>query len=139
MRLLLRLLALIVALLVILALAVVLYLRRQPETAAPDACRNRCITWSNGARRPPDATISRPQGTQVKGLRYDWFTALELPFSQQRFAAPEYLARFGFLVDPEQKPTPNNPGNLPVGFARHQNPGSPDTVSGYHLRRLPHR
>ncbi|KAA0996288.1 cytochrome c [Pseudomonas sp. ANT_J12] len=67
-----------------------------------------------------------PQGTQVKGLHYDWFQALELPFSQQRFATPEYLARFGFLIDPAQKATPNNPGNLPVGFARHQNPGSPD-------------
>ncbi|WP_347901455.1 di-heme-cytochrome C peroxidase [Pseudomonas purpurea] len=65
-----------------------------------------------------------PQGTQVKGLRYNWFTALELPFSQQRFANPEYLARFGFLVDPAQKPSLNNPGNLPVGFARHQNTGS---------------
>lgn len=65
-----------------------------------------------------------PQGTQVKGLRYTWFTALELPFSQQRFASPDYLARFCFLVDPAQKPSPNNPGNLPVGFARHQNAGS---------------
>ncbi|MCX7081698.1 MAG: di-heme-cytochrome C peroxidase [Pseudomonas sp.] len=65
-----------------------------------------------------------PQGTQVKGLRYDWFGALELPFSEQRFATPEYLARFGFLIDPVQKANPNNPGNLPVGFARHQNPGS---------------
>jgi hypothetical protein len=59
-------------------------------------------------------------------LRYDWFNALELPFSQRRFAAPEYLARFGFLIDPSQKATPNNPGNLPVGFARHQNPSSQD-------------
>ncbi|OLY75069.1 hypothetical protein AU074_06370 [Pseudomonas sp. ATCC PTA-122608] len=67
-----------------------------------------------------------PQGTQVKGLRYDWFTALELPFSEQRFATPEYLARFGFLVDPKQVPTAQNPGNLPVGFARHKNPGSND-------------
>lgn len=65
-----------------------------------------------------------PQGTQVKGLRYDWFGALELPFSKDRFAAPEYLARFGFLVEPQQKATPANPGNLPVGFARHQNAGS---------------
>ena len=52
-----------------------------------------------------------PQGTQVKGLHYDWFTALELPFSEQRFATPEYLARFGFLVDPKQVPTAQNPGN----------------------------
>ncbi|MGH8405975.1 MAG: di-heme-cytochrome C peroxidase, partial [Pseudomonas sp.] len=67
-----------------------------------------------------------PQGTQVKGLRYAWFTALELPFSEQRFATPEYLARFGFLVDPKQVPTAQNPGNLPVGFARHKNAGSND-------------
>lgn len=68
-----------------------------------------------------------PQGTQVKGLHYDWFSALELPFSTQPFAAPEYLARFGFLVDPAQRPNAANPGNLPVGFTRHQNPDSPAT------------
>ena len=67
-----------------------------------------------------------PQGTQVKGLRYNWFTALELPFSQQRFAEPANLARFGFLVDPRQQATAQNPGNLPVGFARHKNAGSND-------------
>ena len=67
-----------------------------------------------------------PQGTQVKGLRYNWFTALELPFSQQRFAEPANLARFGFLVDPRQQATAQNPGNLPVGFARHKNAGSDD-------------
>ena len=49
-----------------------------------------------------------PQGTQVKGLRYNWFSALELPFSQQPFAAPEYLARFGFLVEPQQKASAAN-------------------------------
>ena len=65
-----------------------------------------------------------PQGTQVKGLRYEWFSALELPFSTQSFAAPEYLARFGFLVDPRQKASAANPANLPVGFTRHQNLGS---------------
>ncbi|MFJ5296910.1 di-heme-cytochrome C peroxidase [Pseudomonas sp. NPDC088368] len=63
-----------------------------------------------------------PQGTQVKGLHYNWFTALEMPFSEDRFAAPEHLARFGFLVDPKQVATALNPGNLPVGFTRHQNP-----------------
>ncbi|MFG0721313.1 di-heme-cytochrome C peroxidase [Pseudomonas sp. GLN_6] len=68
-----------------------------------------------------------PQGTQVKGLRYEWFSALELPFSSRKFATPEYLARFGFLVDPAQQPTQLNPGNLPVGFARHA-----DAESGEH-------
>lgn len=77
--------------------------------------------WSDADRQIYYFT---PQGTQVKGLRYDWFNALELPFSQQRFAAPEHLARFGFLVDPAQKATPSNPGNLPVGFTRHRNTDS---------------
>jgi hypothetical protein len=39
--------------------------------------------WSEEERQTYYFT---PQGTQVKGLRYEWFTALELPFSQQRFA-----------------------------------------------------
>ena len=72
--------------------------------------------WSEAQRQTYYYT---PQGTQVKGLRYEWFTALELPLSKDRFATPEYLARFGFLVDPRQQPSALNPGNLPVGFARH--------------------
>ena len=73
--------------------------------------------WSQEARQTYYYT---PQGTQVKGLRYDWFGALEKPFSRDRFAAPDNLARFGLLVDPGQQPTAQNPGTLPVGFARHQ-------------------
>ncbi|SDH80788.1 di-heme-cytochrome C peroxidase [Pseudomonas panipatensis] len=80
--------------------------------------------WDQQAR---ERYYYTPQGTQVKGLHYDWFTALRQPFSDERFAAPANLARYGFLIDPEQlKPQqpgaidPNNPGNLPVGFSRHQ-------------------
>ena len=125
MRLLLRLLGLIVAL-VALALAVVLYYVANPKLPRHAAAQqvHYLDQWSAEERQRYYFT---PQGTQVKGLRYDWFTALELPFSQQRFAAPEYLARFGFLIDPAQKATSDNPGNLPAGFARHQNPGSADT------------
>ncbi len=61
-----------------------------------------------------------PQGTQVKGLRYTWFGALEMPLGSSKFAAPTYLARFGFLVDPQQQATALNPANLPVGFTRHE-------------------
>ncbi|MGE8146581.1 di-heme-cytochrome C peroxidase [Pseudomonas frederiksbergensis] len=124
MRLLLRLLILIVALLG-LGLAVVLYYVANPKLPAysPAQQVHYLEQWSDADRQTYYFT---PQGTQVKGLHYDWFEALELPFSQQRFAAPEYLARFGFLIDPAQKATPDNPGNLPVGFARHQNPGSQD-------------
>ena len=124
MRLFLRLLALI-AVLLGLALAMVLYYVANPKLPAwsPAQQVHYLEQWSAVDR---ETYYFTPQGTQVKGLRYDWFTALELPFSQQRFAAPEYLARFGFLVDPGQKPSPNNPGNLPAGFTRHQNAGSPD-------------
>ncbi|WP_434629103.1 hypothetical protein J3P84_07720 [Pseudomonas sp. Z1-29] len=122
MRLLSRLLLLILALAIV-VVAVVLYYVANPRLPAytPVQQVHYLDQWSAAERQTYYFT---PQGTQVKGLRYEWFTALELPFSQQRFASPEYLARFGFLVDPAQKATPLNPGNLPVGFTRHQNAGS---------------
>nr|WP_283939197.1 di-heme-cytochrome C peroxidase [Pseudomonas sp. T1.Ur] len=109
--------------LLIAVVAVVLYYVANPRLPAytPVEQVHYLDQWSATERQTYYFT---PQGTQVKGLRYDWFTALELPFSQQRFASPEYLARFGFLIDPAQKATPDNPGNLPVGFTRHQNAGS---------------
>ncbi|MGX4730545.1 hypothetical protein C4C32_20490 [Pseudomonas corrugata] len=109
--------------LVLIAVAVVLYYVANPRLPlyTPVEQVHYLDQWSAAERQTYYFT---PQGTQVKGLRYEWFTALELPFSQQRFASPEYLARFGFLVDPAQKASQDNPGNLPVGFARHQNPGS---------------
>ena len=106
-----------------LILAVVLYYIVNPKL--PDYVAVQQVhygdQWSAADRQTYYFT---PQGTQVKGLHYDWFTALELPFSEQRFATPEYLARFGFLVDPKQVATAQNPGNLPVGFARHKNAGN---------------
>ncbi|WP_207282596.1 di-heme-cytochrome C peroxidase [Pseudomonas sp. FW300-N2F2] len=122
MRLLSRILLLLLALMIV-VVAVVLYYIANPRLPfyTPVEQVHYLDQWSAAERQTYYFT---PQGTQVKGLRYDWFTALELPFSQQRFASPEYLARFGFLIDPAQKASPDNPGNLPVGFARHQNPGS---------------
>ena len=106
-----------------LGLAVVLYYVANPKL--PDYVPVQQVhyqdQWSAADRQVYYFT---PQGTQVKGLRYNWFSALELPFSEQRFAEPANLARFGFLVDPRQQATPQNPGNLPVGFARHKNAGS---------------
>jgi mono/diheme cytochrome c family protein len=60
---------------------------------------------------------SMPQGALVRPLRYAWFTTLEMPFGTERFAAPEHLRRYRFIVDPQ--PTPANPDRLPVGFTRH--------------------
>lgn len=103
---------------VLVGLAVPLYYIARPNLPdyTPPTELRYLDQWPSEARQTYYYT---PQGTQVKGLRYDWFVALELPFSRERFATPEYLARFGFLVDPQQSATPANPGNLPVGFARH--------------------
>ena len=109
---------LLILLLVLAALAVVLYYVANPNLplfSKPQQVHY-LDQWSEQARQTYYYT---PQGTTVKGLRYEWFTALELPFSQDKFARPDYLARFGFLTDPQQRPSTLNPGNLPVGFARH--------------------
>ena len=114
---LLRRVLLLVLLLLLAGLAVVLYYVANPNLPiyqAPSRLHY-LDQWSDQARQTYYYT---PQGTTVKGLRYEWFTALELPFSRDRFARPEYLARFGFLVDPKQTATAQNPGNLPVGMAR---------------------
>ncbi len=121
-RLLFRVISLVIVLALI-AVAVITYYVANPKLPfyTPPQQVRYLDQWSEEQRQTYYFT---PQGTQVKGLRYEWFQALELPFSEQRFASPEYLARFGFLVDPQQKASANNPGNLPVGFARHQNPGN---------------
>jgi hypothetical protein len=116
----------VVLVLLIILLAIGLYFIAKPNLPIyqkPDKLHY-LDQWSMDERQTYYYT---PQGTQVKGLRYDWFGALELPLSRAKFAAPDYLARFGFLVDPKQQPSPRNPGNLPVGFARHA-----DDESGEH-------
>ena len=55
------------------------------------------------------------QGAFVKDLRYDWLVYLERPWKQDRFASPQYMRSYGFIVDPAD--SPKNPGGLPVGFA----------------------
>jgi len=63
---------------------------------------------------------SIPQGASAGALRYQWFVNLELPLSRERFASPDHLRRYRFLVDPE--PSAANPDHLPVGFTRHFDP-----------------
>jgi mono/diheme cytochrome c family protein len=60
---------------------------------------------------------SMPQGASTGAVRYDWFVNLELPFSTKRFADPEHMRRYRFLVDPA--PSAANPDQLPIGFTRH--------------------
>lgn len=56
------------------------------------------------------------QGAGLKDLRYRWFINLERPLSSRRLADPEFMRRYGFLVD---GPSDRNPDGLPVGFSKH--------------------
>ncbi len=69
---------------------------------------------------------SMPQGASQSAVRYDWFINLRLPFSDQRFADPEHMRRYRFLVD--SAPTAANPDHLPVGFTKHFDPITGDDV-----------
>lgn len=63
---------------------------------------------------------SMPQGASTGAVRYDWFVQLELPFSSERFANPDHMRKYRFLVDPV--PSPANPDQLPIGFTKHFDP-----------------
>jgi len=80
--------------------------------------------WGKTADSPERQTYyyspqgtSLPQGEVLAPLRYDWFVNLEMPLDATRFAAPEHLQRYRFIVDPE--PTAANADRLPVGFTKH--------------------
>jgi hypothetical protein len=83
--------------------------------------------WGTSAKSPERQLYyytpqgaSLPQGALVTPLRYDWFVNLEMPLDNRRFARPEHMQRYRFIVDP--KPTPANPDRLPLGFTRHYDP-----------------
>jgi hypothetical protein len=72
--------------------------------------------WGAGLESPLRQTYYyTPQGAGLRGMRYSWFVNLEMPWGRTRFADPEQLRRYGFLVD---APTERNPDRLPVGFTR---------------------
>jgi mono/diheme cytochrome c family protein len=56
------------------------------------------------------------QGAGLHGVRYSWFVNMERPFHTVRFADPDHMRSLNFVVD--YAPTPANPDQLPVGFAR---------------------
>jgi cytochrome c5 len=66
-----------------------------------------------------------PQGMELLGMRYQWLLALERPVGSQRFAAPDHLAQFGFLIDDDPV---GNPDQLPVGFTKHRDANTGDEM-----------
>lgn len=59
------------------------------------------------------------QGAGVEGLRYSWFVNLENPWGKTRFADPDNMRTYGFIVDTPTPRSPANPDHLPIGFAKH--------------------
>lgn len=66
--------------------------------------------WSQDERQE---YYYRPQGSEL--LPYDWFLALEQPFADRPFRAPDYIERFRYIPN---APNPYNPDGLPVGFTK---------------------
>ena len=100
--------------------------------------------WDAGVA---DGFHRQSQGTKI--MPVDWLLALEqpvfTPFPVGRFAARDYLARYGFIYDKDQP----GPGelDLPIGWAIEENyvakydippVETPTRMVGLDLRRLPH-
>jgi mono/diheme cytochrome c family protein len=131
-RSLLRRLLLLALTLAAIALAGVLWLMHYPstQTADPEPV-DEYVYLGQGWGPKREAPLRQSyyytaQGTSLKDLRYRWFVALELPWGKRRFADPEHMRAFGFVVDPV--PTPANPDRLPVGFTRHFDPALGEDV-----------
>ncbi len=60
---------------------------------------------------------SMPQGTSLAAVRYNWFVNLEIPFSEERFASPQHMRKYRFIVEPNA--SDSNPDQLPIGFTKH--------------------
>lgn len=84
-----------------------------PEAENPDTVIFLDQGWNEADRLNYYYT---PQGTQLFGVQYDWLKHLEKPFSEERFASPENLRRYGFLVDDNPE---TNPDGFAVGFTSH--------------------
>ena len=82
---------LLIAVLIGIALAVVVYYIANPKLPdyVPVEQVHYLDQWDAADRQTYYFT---PQGTQVKGLRYEWFSALELPLSSSKFADVAYTA-----------------------------------------------
>lgn len=93
-----------------------------PELESVDAYRYLDQGWIDQDRQTYYYTgqgTSMTQGASINALRYSWFVNLERPFSTERFADPDHLRRWRFIVEPEA--TKDNPDQLPLGFGKHFN------------------
>jgi len=125
---LLRGLAYALVILAILATAVTFFLINYPSTKVPHyepvdqhVYISQGWGWTGGQQAPlRQLFYYTPQGAGLKDIRYSWFVNLEVPWGSQKFADPQRMSAYGFLVD--NQPTEMNPDRLPVGFSAHYDP-----------------
>jgi hypothetical protein len=118
-------LAFAVLVLCVLGFLLTVYLINYPATKVPDfqpvdqhVYLSQGWGWTGGVNQPlRQLFYYTPQGAGVKDLRYSWFINLEVPWGKTKFADPQRMSAYGFLVD--SIPTPLNPDRLPVGFTSH--------------------
>ncbi len=111
-----------------LAFLITLVLIAYPTTKVPDfqpvdqhVYLSQGLGWTGGQNEPlRQLFYYTPQGAGLKDIRYSWFVHLEVPWGVTRFADPERMSAYGFLVD--NGPSKLNPDQLPVGFSSHYDP-----------------
>ena len=114
--------------LIVLAVGLTLFLVTYPSSKVPDfqpvdqhVYLSQGWGWTGGQNEPlRQFFYYTPQGAGLKDIRYSWFVNLEVPWGTTKFADPQRMGAYGFLVD--KAPTEQNPGHLPVGFTSHYDP-----------------
>src|ERR1017187_352595 len=88
-------------LVVLLTLVVVYYPRHPlPKSEPVDDIVYLDQGWAPGRdSKDRETYYYTPQGTSIKDLRYSWLVNLEQAKNRKRFADPEHMRDFGFLVD----------------------------------------
>ena len=117
-----------VLILCVLLVAAGLYLINFPSSKVPDfqpvdqhVYLSQGLGWTGGQNEPMRQFFYyTPQGAGLKDIRYLWFANLEVVWGTKKFADPQRMGAYGFLVD--NATTEQNPYRLPVGFTSHYDP-----------------
>ena len=118
----------------VLAFVLTIFLINYPSSKVPDfqpvdqhVYLSQGWGWTGGQNEPlRQLFYYTPQGAGLKDIRYSWFVNLEVPWGTTKFADPQRMSAYGFLVD--QSATALNPNRLPVGFTSHYDPGFGENV-----------
>ncbi len=109
----------------VLLVAIGIFLIMFPSSKVPDfqpvdqhVYLSQGMGWTGGQNEPlRQFFYYTPQGAGLKDIRYSWFVNLEVAWGKTKFADPQRMGAYGFLVD--NGTSEQNPYRLPVGFTSH--------------------